>query len=217
VVEPGADYPGPQGDRPGRRWLPRASSPAPPGQWPCGAHCQDDPPRRGAPAAAVHVDRREPRTFTPAIVAAAGERRWAALRLQSRPAPQPHHRRAPARPRPVWLALAVFRDQRPPVTGSPHRPFLRGKAFPGRSRPGPGRPGPPRLIPSEVRRAACPSRALGYLTVSKRNVPLSRAPSRRYLKSVSGVHDVAGRAFSLRRGHVILSGVYDAAEAVAPA
>ena len=32
----------------------------------------------------------------------------------------------------------------------------------------------------------------------------STRATRRYLKSVSGVHDVAGRAFSLRRGHVYL-------------
>ena len=31
-----------------------------------------------------------------------------------------------------------------------------------------------------------------------------------------GVHDVARRAFRLRRGHVILSGVHDAPEAVSP-
>jgi hypothetical protein len=36
------------------------------------------------------------------------------------------------------------------------------------------------------------------------------SPSRRYLKSVSGVYDVARRAFELRRGRVILIGVYDA-------
>jgi hypothetical protein len=42
------------------------------------------------------------------------------------------------------------------------------------------------------------------------------AKIRRYLKSVSGVSDVAGRAFGLRRGRVILSGVYDAPEAASP-
>jgi hypothetical protein len=37
---------------------------------------------------------------------------------------------------------------------------------------------------------------------------------RRYLKSVSDVYDVAGRAFKLRRRRVILSGVHDAPGAV---
>jgi hypothetical protein len=44
--------------------------------------------------------------------------------------------------------------------------------------------------------------------------PNKRAPTRRYLKSLSSVSDVAGHAFELRRGRVILSGVHDASEAV---
>src|SRR5258708_18224651 len=39
----------------------------------------------------------------------------------------------------------------------------------------------------------------------------------RYLKSFSSVYDVAGHAFELRRGQVILSGVHDAPEAVSHA
>ena len=38
--------------------------------------------------------------------------------------------------------------------------------------------------------------------------------NRRYLKSALGVSDVALRAFELRGGRVILSGVYDAPEAM---
>jgi len=42
------------------------------------------------------------------------------------------------------------------------------------------------------------------------------ASTRRYLKSALGVSDVALRAFELRSGRVILSGVYDAPEAMSP-
>jgi len=42
------------------------------------------------------------------------------------------------------------------------------------------------------------------------------AQNARYLKSFSSVYDVAGHAFELRRGRVILSGVHDAPEAVSP-
>src|ERR1017187_8657940 len=54
------------------------------------------------------------------------------------------------------------------------------------------------------------------VTLSDANAGEGRARSRRYLKCVFGVHDVAGRALELRRGRVILSSVHDAPEAVPP-
>jgi hypothetical protein len=52
------------------------------------------------------------------------------------------------------------------------------------------------------------------ITLSDGEVQAERTPSRRYLKSFSSVYDVAGHAFELRRGRVILSGAHDAPEAV---
>ena len=59
-------------------------------------------------------------------------------------------------------------------------------------------------------------RSRRIVTLSDANAGEGRARSRRYLKCVFGVHDVAGRALELRRGRVILSSVHDAPEAVPP-
>ena len=68
--------------------------------------------------------------------------------------------------------------------------------------------------PAEHNRAqlSSPEPELSRWVIVRRREP--DAHSRRYLKSVSRVSDVAGRAFELRRRRVILSGVYDAGEAV---
>jgi hypothetical protein len=69
----------------------------------------------------------------------------------------------------------------------------------------------PRLAPFVRQADLC---GLAGQAHAETSVGRLRAQSRRYLKSFSSVYDVAGHAFELRRGRVILSGVHDAPEAV---
>ena len=64
--------------------------------------------------------------------------------------------------------------------------------------------------------AARSVRTLSGITLSDAGDQGERMRTRRYLKSVLGVSDVALRPFELRGGRVILSRVCDAREAMTP-